>query len=157
LGNAAELRPPMQPGLAERLREGKDGVVFGLGAMVEPALEAAENLAKNCGIEVEVWDARFCRPLDTGALANAARRHTWLATVEEHSLNGGFGSAVAETLADLNRPIQHLRCGVPDQWIPHMSNREEQLEFCGISVSQLEESWRQAIQGRVTADETMAP
>jgi len=157
LGNPSELRPPMQPGLAERLREGKDGVVFVLGAMVEPALEAAENLSKNGGLEIEVWDARFCRPLDTGALANAARRHAWLGTVEEHSLNGGFGSAVAETLADLKLPIRLLRLGVPDQWILHMSNREEQLEQCGLSVNQIEESWRQAAQEAVTSIETITP
>jgi 1-deoxy-D-xylulose-5-phosphate synthase len=132
-------------------------VVFVLGAMVEPALEAAENLSKNGGLEIEVWDARFCRPLDTGALANAARRHAWLGTVEEHSLNGGFGSAVAETLADLKLPIRLLRLGVPDQWILHMSNREEQLEQCGLSVNQLEESWRQAAQEAVTSIETITP
>ncbi|MBL7008547.1 MAG: 1-deoxy-D-xylulose-5-phosphate synthase, partial [Planctomycetes bacterium] len=62
LGGAAELRPELAPGTAERLREGADGAVLALGAMVEPALAAAELLAAE-GIQLEVWDARFCKPL----------------------------------------------------------------------------------------------
>ena len=142
LGPAAELRPDITPGTAERLREGSDGAVFALGAMVEPALEAAQRLSEECQLELEVWDARFCSPMDQGALANLARRQPWLATVEEHALAGGFGAAVCETLADLGVQIPVHRYGVPDQWIEHMSCREEQLEFCGLSADALFWDWQ---------------
>ncbi|PCH82276.1 MAG: hypothetical protein COB96_02130, partial [Planctomycetota bacterium] len=90
---------------------------------------------------LEVWDARFCRPLDRGALALASRRHSRMATVEEHALNGGFGSAVAEAVADLGLTIGLQRSGVPDRFIAHATTREEQLEECGLSVSALVSSW----------------
>ncbi|MBT7012927.1 MAG: 1-deoxy-D-xylulose-5-phosphate synthase, partial [Planctomycetes bacterium] len=99
LGPPADLRPEMKPGVAERLREGADGAVFALGAMVEIALEAAEILYRDHQISFEVWDARFCKPLDLGVIAAIVRRHSFLATVEEHALPAGFGSAVAEAVA----------------------------------------------------------
>ncbi|RMH02112.1 MAG: 1-deoxy-D-xylulose-5-phosphate synthase [Planctomycetota bacterium] len=145
IGGPAELRPELQPGTAERLRTGDRGAVLALGAMVEPALAAAERLAA-AGIEVELWDARFCKPLDLGLIADLARRHSWLATVEEHSLNGGFGAAVAEALVDLEleQPPRLLRHGVPDRFIAHASSREEQLEECGLTPSALAAAWRRA-------------
>lgn len=142
LGAPAELRPELLPGTAEQMRAGNKGVVFALGAMVENAMLAAAELAAD-GIELEVWDARFCRPLDRGALALASRRHSRMATVEEHALNGGFGSAVAEAVADLGLTIGLQRFGVPDRFIAHATTREEQLEECGLSVSALVSSWRE--------------
>jgi 1-deoxy-D-xylulose-5-phosphate synthase len=143
LGGPAETRPELVPGTAERLRPGADGAVLALGAMVEPALEAAALLAAE-GIEFEVWDARFCKPLDLGVVADLARRHRVLATVEEHSLSGGFGSAVAEAVADLEleAPPRLLRSGAPDRFIAHATTREEQLAECGLTAPQLAARWR---------------
>ncbi len=145
LGAEADMRPELEPGTAERMRAGKDGAVLALGAMVENAMEAAEVLAAEHGIELEVWDARFSKPLDTGVIADLGRRFTWLATVEEHSEQGGFGSAVLETLADLNLQPQVHRCAVPDRFVEHMSTRDEQLELVGLSVPKLVEAWRESI------------
>ena len=144
LGAPPELRPEPVPGTAERLRSGRDGAVWALGAVVENALQAAELLARE-GCELEVWDARFCRPLDLGALAEVGRRHGWLATVEEHALAGGFGSAVAEALSDLGLRPALARHGVADRFIEHASTREEQLESCGLAPEQLAASWRAAL------------
>ncbi|TAH36316.1 MAG: 1-deoxy-D-xylulose-5-phosphate synthase [Planctomycetota bacterium] len=145
LGAPDELRPELVPGTAERLREGGHGAVLALGAVVENAVQAAELLAQ-AGLELEVWDLRFCRPLDLGALAGVARRHAWIATVEEHALQGGFGSAVAEALADLGLRPRLSRHGVPDRFIEHASSREEQLEACGLAPEQLAAAWSAAIQ-----------
>ncbi len=141
VGTEDHLRPELIPGTAERLRSGKDGAVLALGAMVETVLEAASLLADQ-GVELEVWDARFCRPLDVGVVGDLARRHGAMATVEEHALAGGFGSAVAETLADLSLPVRLSRHGVPDRFIAHASLREEQLAGCGLTAPQLVESWK---------------
>ena len=110
--------------------------------MVELAMDAAEMLADE-GIQLEVWDARFCKPLDTGALAAAGRRHNWIATVEEHALAGGFGSAVTEALADLGLACRVSRHGVPDLFVDHMSSRDEQLAFCGLDAASLAKAWRE--------------
>ena len=125
--------------------------------MVETAMDAAAQLAEE-GIELEVWDARFCKPVDAGAIAAAARRHTWIGTVEEHALQGGFGSAVTETLADLGVAMRVSRHGVPDRFIEHMSSREEQLQDCGLDCASLVEVWRELAQSRasegISADQT---
>ena len=92
-----------------------------------------------------MWDARFCRPLDTGALADASRRHPFIATVEEHALQGGFGSAVTEALADMGIVIPVSRHGVEDRFIQHASSREEQLQVCGLSSEELANQWRERI------------
>jgi 1-deoxy-D-xylulose-5-phosphate synthase len=150
LGPEAELRPELEPGTAERLRTGKHGAVLALGAMVENALLAAEMMSEQHGIELEVWDARFSKPLDTGVIADLGRRHKWLATVEEHSEQGGFGSAVLETLADLNLQPQVHRSAVPDRFVEHMSSREEQLELCKLSPPALLAAWMDSIAPHVT-------
>lgn len=150
LGAEVEFRPELAPGTAERLRSGADGCVFALGAMVETAMDAAAKLAEE-GIEIEVWDARFCKPVDTGAIAAAARRHDWIGTVEEHALQGGFGSAVTETLADLGLAMRVSRHGVPDRFIEHMSSREEQLEDCGLDCASLVDAWRELAKDRASA------
>ncbi|KAA3604517.1 MAG: 1-deoxy-D-xylulose-5-phosphate synthase [Planctomycetota bacterium] len=146
LGPEAELRPELVPGTAEKLRSGTDGAVLALGALVEPAWEAVERLAIECGIELELWDARFARPLDLGAIADIARRHAWIAAVEEHSLNGGFSSSVAEALADLDSQVRLSRHGVVDRYIPHASTREEQLRACCLDADSLFQAWRAALE-----------
>lgn len=151
LGNAAEMRPELEPGTAERMRDGHHGAVLALGAMVENALEAAEYLAAEHGIQLEVWDARFSKPLDTGVIADLGRRFPWLATVEEHSEQGGFGSAVLETLADLRLTPQVHRCAVPDRFIEHMSSREEQLELVGLSAPRLAAAWLESLAPHLNA------
>ncbi|MDP6850997.1 MAG: transketolase C-terminal domain-containing protein, partial [Planctomycetota bacterium] len=90
--------------------------------------------------------ARFCRPLDVGAILDAARRQPFMATVEEHALQGGFGSAVSELLTDREMKIPLSRHGVEDRFIPHASSREEQLQECGLSVEELVKSWQARIQ-----------
>jgi len=147
LGPPLEFRPELVPGTMERLREGKDGAVLALGAMVATALEVAGELASE-GIELEVWDARFCKPLDAGAIADLARRHGWIATLEDHALAGGFGSAVAETLADLGLAPRLRRCGLPDRFVPHASSREEQLASVGLSPGKLAAAWKSDLSGQ---------
>ncbi len=141
LGSEATARPPMQPGLGERLLRGGDGCVLALGAMVESALEAARLLREEHDRYVEVWDARFCKPLDERMLEEACARFEWVASVEEHGLQGGFGSAVAEWMADHGRAPRLLRHGVGDLFVMHMSTREEQLSACGLDPVALARRW----------------
>ncbi len=152
IGSPSSLRPEMEPGTAELLRAGDRGSVFALGAMVEIALEAASKLQANTGIEVEVYDARFCKPIDRDAVLGAAARFGWVATVEEHAAAGGFGSAVAEMLSDcsLDNPraasCRLSRHAVPDTFVQHMTSRDEQLAFCGLDSSSLAAAWADSLQ-----------
>jgi 1-deoxy-D-xylulose-5-phosphate synthase len=105
-------------GRAELLRDGDDAVIFALGTLAHPALEAAANLSAR-GISVAVLNARFVKPLDADAIVALARRCGALVTVEEHACGAGFGSAVLETLAaaDVRTPARTL--AVPDQLVEH--------------------------------------
>lgn len=108
-------------GKAELLRRGDDGALWALGPMVEPSLAAAQRLSRD-GIEISVVNARFVKPLDREMLASQLAEGGRIATVEEHSLAGGFGSAVLEALADMGlEGVEALNLGIPDRFIPHGS------------------------------------
>jgi 1-deoxy-D-xylulose-5-phosphate synthase len=88
---------------------------------VYEALKAAEDLQVE-GISVAVANARFVKPLDTALLDGIAARFKYIVTIEENSVAGGFGSAVAEYLAqhcDRLKPVLPLIMGIPDSFIEH--------------------------------------
>lgn len=117
-----ELRT-LEIGKAELVREGTDVAVIALGNMVCPSMEAARRLAGD-GISAAVVNARFVKPLDTEMILSLARKTGRMATVEEHALLGGFGSAVLECL-DQNSivGVKTLRIGLPDAYIEHGSQK----------------------------------
>ncbi len=101
------------------------GVVFAYGRMVEPALAAAKAAGRdNPDNVLAVVNARFAKPLDHEALLAAARETGLIVTVEDHALAGGFGSAVAELLADKGVACSLVRLGIPDRFIEHGSVAE---------------------------------
>jgi 1-deoxy-D-xylulose-5-phosphate synthase len=105
-------------GKGELLREGEDLLLFALGSMVAPALKLADTLA-NMGLACTVINARFVKPLDTVLLHEWSRHCKGVVTLEEGCAPGGFGSAVAESLADAGilRPL--LRTAIPDHLVHH--------------------------------------
>ncbi len=114
---------PLPPGKAEVLRRGRDGVVWALGATVTPTLAAALRLAKD-GVELTVVNARFVKPLDRELLASQLAVGGRLATVEEHALAGGFGSAVLEAVSEIGlEGVETLALGIPDRFVPQGSQR----------------------------------
>ncbi|WP_165045211.1 transketolase family protein [Adlercreutzia sp. ZJ138] len=88
----------LEMGRAYVLREGSDCTIVACGVMVEQALSAAATLAEQ-GISAEVIDAFCVKPLDVDTIAASVAKTGCAVTVEEHSVFGGLGSAVAETLA----------------------------------------------------------
>jgi len=105
-------------GRAEVLRDGGDVALIGLGAGVKIALDAAEKLAAS-GVRATVINARFCKPLDTETILNAARRCGSVVTVEDGVAQGGFGSAVLELLAAHAVLVPTTLVGLPDHFIEH--------------------------------------
>lgn len=102
----------LQIGKANTVREGKDLAVIATGLMVSVAMEAAEILSKE-GIDVKVIDMHTIKPLDEDAIVNAAKECGAVVTAEEHSIIGGLGGAVAETLAR-NFPCRMAMVGQKD-------------------------------------------
>ena len=88
---------PFEIGKANVLREGKDAAVFACGLMVNEALEAAKLLAAE-GIEISVINVHTIKPIDTECVTKYAEKCGNVVTVEEHSVIGGLGDAVADVL-----------------------------------------------------------
>ena len=95
-----------------RLREGKDIAIIATGLMVNEALVAAKALSAE-GIEAEVINIHTIKPIDKDLIIDAARKTKLVLTVEEHSIIGGLGSAVADVLAE-NYPTKLVKIGVND-------------------------------------------
>lgn len=99
-------------GKGEILRDGKDVTIVATGAMVSNSLEAAERLAAD-GIEAKVINIHTIKPLDKELVVAAAKETGKVVTVEEHSVIGGLGSAVCDTLAQ-KAPTQVMKIGMND-------------------------------------------
>ena len=96
------------------MSEGKDVSIIATGLMVHKALEAKE-LLKNEGIDAEVINIHTIKPLDRDMVIASAQKTGCVVTAEEHTIIGGLGSAVAETLCEAC-PVPMLRVGVEDQF-----------------------------------------
>ena len=101
-------------GKAITMREGKDVAIIAAGLPVASAMEAAEKLAAE-GIEARVIDMHTIKPLDEEAVLRAAKEIGKIVAVEEHSIIGGLGSAVAEVLAE-QYPAKLKRVGIYDRY-----------------------------------------
>lgn len=95
------------------VEDGSDITFITTGTMVEPALEAHKNL-KNQGISAKVIDMHTIKPLDVQLILKSAKDTNAIITAEEHSIIGGLGAAVAETLMDNNICIKFFRMGIKD-------------------------------------------
>jgi len=130
-------------GKAVTLREGKDAAIVACGIMVSAALEAAEQLAGQ-GIDVLVLDMHTIKPLDVEALVAAARATGAVVTAEEHSINGGLGSAVAEALGE-NYPVPLQRVGVRDTF-GESGKPQALLEKYGLTAADLVRAVQEVLQ-----------
>ncbi len=101
-------------GKGEVLKEGKDVTIVATGLEVNSALEAAEAL-KNDGVDAEVINICTIKPLDEELLLASAKKTGKVITVEEHSVIGGLGGAVAEVLSE-KLPTPMKRIGVYDRF-----------------------------------------
>ena len=120
-------------GSAEILREGTDGVILAIGSMVPRSLQAAQELA-TVGIDLTVVNSRFVKPLDEDLITELSEKHDYLFTAEEHLIQGGFGSAVAELIVDNNFDIDVTRIALPDKFIEHGSQGDLLARY-GLDVA----------------------
>ncbi|HEU5342215.1 1-deoxy-D-xylulose-5-phosphate synthase [Edaphobacter sp.] len=118
-GVAVKEKPvALEIGKAEVIADGSDVAVFGLGAMLPEAMRLAEMLRLE-GFSTAVVNPRFAKPIDKTCVAEFGSRCRLLITLEDHVLAGGFGSAVMETLNELDLHVPVVRVGWPDAFIEH--------------------------------------
>jgi transketolase len=123
---------PFELGRAVTMREGKDVALFATGGCVASALKASEALSAD-GVEAKVVNVHTLKPLDRDAIESAARRIGRIVTVEEHSILGGLGGAVAEVIAELG--VGRLaRVGVRDVFCTEIAPYPELLRIHGIDA-----------------------
>jgi 1-deoxy-D-xylulose-5-phosphate synthase len=103
-------------GKGVRWKDGNDVTILAIGSRVHPAVEAAHML-EDIGLSVGVINMRFVKPMDVELLKEVAAKTPRLVTVEDNVLQGGFGSAVLESLG--NTEAQVLRLGLPDGYVEH--------------------------------------
>jgi 1-deoxy-D-xylulose-5-phosphate synthase len=120
VGVPMEHEPQVLPiGKGEIVRQGEDLLILAIGNRVQPALEAADVLMDS-GVSAAVVNARFLKPLDEALILKLADQIRKVITVEDGVLEGGFGSAVLEVLADRGiTGVKVKRLGIPDRFIEH--------------------------------------
>ncbi len=142
LGRAGELAVhrsdiDFQLGKAIRLRNGEDVTIISTGGLLQTAAKVAESLAAS-RIQARVLSMHTVKPLDSEAVLSAARETRAIATLEEHSVIGGLGGAVAETLAEYGgAQVPFRRFGLPSAFSSRVGCQEYLLTQSGLSVESI--------------------
>jgi len=126
-------------GKAVTLRPGKDVTVIACGIMVSKALEAANNLASQ-GIDCRVLNMPTLKPLDEGAIIEAASQTGAIVVAEEHLLHGGLGSRVAQVVAR-EKPVPMDFIGINDVYAKS-GKPDELLQRYGLTAEAIEQAVR---------------
>ena len=133
---------PFEIGRAEVLRDGQDVVIIGCGILLYNALVAAEELAKE-QIDCMVINSHTIKPLDERTIIEAAKKCGAVVSFEEHQINGGLGSAVAECLSR-NHPVPQEYIGVKDRF-GESGDPFELLEKFGMGIADIKEAVKKAM------------
>lgn len=142
LGKAGEpvvhqTTPDFQIGKSIIVQAGSDVTLMATGGMLYNTMQAAEQLAQQ-GTKVRVLSMHTLKPLDTEAILAAARETKAIVTIEEHSIIGGLGSAVAEVLAESGiLQITLKRMGIKDDFCSKIGSQEYLRRVYGLSVDDI--------------------
>ena len=140
-GPGVEVQPAMTAlpvGRGEIRREGKRVAILAFGTMLAPALEAAQEL------NATVANMRFVKPLDDDLVFRLATSHDLLVTVEENVVQGGAGSAVAESLAAQGLAAPLVMLGLPDRFVEH-GDAQALLADCGLDAAGIARAIRERL------------
>jgi 1-deoxy-D-xylulose-5-phosphate synthase len=143
LGKAHQLRKTNNPDLS----------ILGYGLPTIAALEVAQQL--DGASAIDVYDARFAKPVDGELLEQLLTNDIPVITVEDHSITGGFGAAVLEEASNRKLDTSLItRLALPDRWIGHGS-RSEQLQEAGIDAEGIARCVAQILHARPTSVPTI--
>ena len=132
-----ENEEKLELGKAIQFGNGTDATIFATGIMVAEALKAQEELEKE-GINVRVVDFHTIKPIDKDIIIKCAKETKKLISVEEHSIIGGLGSAVAEVLVE-NSPAKLIRMGINDCF-GKSGSASELLKYFGLTSKEIIEN-----------------
>jgi 1-deoxy-D-xylulose-5-phosphate synthase len=153
--------PPFKLGEARHLLRVGDGsgepdvAVLAYGVVAHPAAEALERLAEESDLTIDLYDARFAKPVDEALVTSLAESGVPMVTIEDHTVIGGFGSAVLEAASEVPG-ARVVRLGLPDRWILQ-SSRALQLEEAGLDAGSIAAAVRDAAAGRGPDVRTVQP
>jgi 1-deoxy-D-xylulose-5-phosphate synthase len=135
---------PIELGKSEIVREGTDGTIIAIGAMLEEALAAAESLDGE--LSIAVINARFIKPLDREMIRQRVGSGKFAITIEEGMKAGGFGSAVVEAAVDMNLDTRGIcRLAFEDKFIEH-GDRNDLLRQNGLDAQSIVDKCREMAQ-----------
>ena len=144
----------LEIGKGEVARPGKDVAILAIGNMVSSALSAADLLSKE-GIDAEVVNMRFVKPLDDALVRNIAARFDAIVTVEDNTVQGGFGSAVLESLTKQRCTGISVRIhGLPDDFVDHGTPKElhKLTQLDGPGIAQVTKTFLSSRKGTSTLE-----
>lgn len=128
--------PPIEMGKSEVISWGEDGCFVAFGTLLSNCMAAARRLQEE-GLDFGVINARFVKPLDRETILRAVETLPLVVTVEEGTVEGGFGSAVLEAANSAGLDARNVfRCGIPDRFVEH-GDRNELLSDCGLTPDKL--------------------
>lgn len=130
MGPGIQSQKDFRVGEWELLSDGDDVMIFAVGRMVQVAMQAAIELMGK-GLSVGVVDARFVKPMDEKLLIEKASKVKLAVSIEENSVNGGFGEGMLNVLQRNGLAVDVMLMGVPDRFIAHGSV-SQQLSECGL-------------------------
>lgn len=141
-GYIVDWKQPMKKvkiGKGEQLKAGKDLAVITIGTMAHSAARAIEKVERENGISIAHYDMRFLKPLDTEMLHEIASNFKQIVTIEDGVINGGFGSAVLEFMADNNYKLNVKRLGINDTFVEH-GTPEQLYNMLGLDIEGIAKS-----------------
>ena len=130
-------------GEGRQIAEGNELAILTIGHPGNFATKAREKMEQK-GYSVAQYDMRFVKPLDEKLLHQIFKKHNKVITVEDGCVQGGFGSAVLEFMADHNYNVQVKRLGVPDSFIQH-GTQDELWRECNYDVQAIQEAIQQMV------------
>jgi 1-deoxy-D-xylulose-5-phosphate synthase len=147
---------PVELGQAEVHSSGEDAMIIAYGSLFPTCVKAAARLGEQA-LSVGVINARFAKPLDKATLLRAVEEARLVVTVEEGTLEGGFGSALLEAANASGLDTRHvLRLGIPDRFIEH-GERSELLADLGLDATGIAQAVESALDTEIAQARVLPP
>lgn len=133
-------------GRAIKIKDGTAAAVFSTGGILEEAVTAVDELAKN-GISAALYSFPTIKPIDKDVILECSEKFDFIVTVEEHNIIGGFGGAVAEIMAENPRGARLMRIGLDDTYSCIIGSQKYLRNMYGMSADKIVEKITHAVEG----------